>query len=134
MREYLKFYIDGAWVDPIAHKPLDVINPANEKVAGCISMGSAADVDLAAKAARKAFTAFSRTTREERIDACPRVPCIQHCGRIFKRNVAVSVQKTEETTALVPINIAPYYSGKTLPAASVDNKTVVSVFLDLREF
>ena len=45
MREYLQFYIDGQWVDPVEPKTLDVINPATEKVAGKISLGSAADVD-----------------------------------------------------------------------------------------
>jgi aldehyde dehydrogenase (NAD+) len=73
MREYLKFYIDGAWVDPITPKTLDVINPANEEVAGHISMGSVADVDVAAKAARKAFATFSLTSREERIDLLERI-------------------------------------------------------------
>ena len=47
MREYLKFYINGEWVDPVTPKSLDVINPATEGVAGKISMGSAADVDRA---------------------------------------------------------------------------------------
>ena len=32
MREYVKFYIDGQWVDPVELKTLDVINPANEGV------------------------------------------------------------------------------------------------------
>jgi aldehyde dehydrogenase (NAD+) len=73
MRDYLKFYIDGAWVDPITPKTLDVINPANEEVAGRISMGSAADVDVAVKAARKAFATYSLTTREERIDLLERI-------------------------------------------------------------
>jgi len=73
MRDYLKFYIDGAWVDPTEAKTLDVINPADESVAGRISMGSAADVDKAAKAARKAFATWSQTTREERIDVLERV-------------------------------------------------------------
>jgi aldehyde dehydrogenase (NAD+) len=68
MRNYTKFYIDGAWVDPITPKTLDVINPANESVAGKISLGSAADVDKAAKAARKAFASYSQTTRDQRID------------------------------------------------------------------
>ena len=30
MREYMKFYIDGQWVDPVTPKSLDVINPATE--------------------------------------------------------------------------------------------------------
>jgi aldehyde dehydrogenase (NAD+) len=67
MRDYMKFYIDGAWVDPATPKSLDVINPATEEVCGRISAGSAADVDRAVTAARKAFETYSRTSREERI-------------------------------------------------------------------
>jgi aldehyde dehydrogenase (NAD+) len=73
MREYMKFYIDGQWVDPVTPKSIDVINPATEDVAGHISGGSAADVDKAVKAARKAFETFSRTSREERIDLLQRI-------------------------------------------------------------
>ncbi len=67
MREMLQFYIDGQWVDPVTPKACDVINPATEKVCGHISLGSAADVDLAVAAAKRAFESFSQTTREERI-------------------------------------------------------------------
>ena len=73
MREYLKFYIDGHWVDPISPKSMDVINPATEAVCGHISAGSAADVDKAVKAARNAFTTYSQTSREERIDLLQRI-------------------------------------------------------------
>jgi aldehyde dehydrogenase (NAD+) len=73
MREYMKFYIDGQWVDPVTPKSIDVINPATEDVAGHISGGSAADVDKAVKAARKAFATFSQTSREERIDLLQRI-------------------------------------------------------------
>jgi len=73
MRDYLKFYIDGKWVDPITPKTLDVINPANEEVAGKISMGSEADVDAAVKAAQKAFETYSQTSREERIELLERI-------------------------------------------------------------
>jgi aldehyde dehydrogenase (NAD+) len=68
MREYLKFYIDGQWVDPQEPNTLDVINPATEEVCGRISLGSAADVDLAVAAARRAFESYSRTSREERLE------------------------------------------------------------------
>ena len=73
MREYLKFYIDGKWVDPVTPKTLDVENPATEAVAGVISMGSAADVDVAVKAARKAFDSWSQTSREERLEVLGRI-------------------------------------------------------------
>jgi aldehyde dehydrogenase (NAD+) len=64
----LQFYIDGKWVDPITPNPLDVINPATEEVCGRISIGSAADVDLAVAAAKRAETSFAMTTREQRLD------------------------------------------------------------------
>lgn len=68
MREYLQFYIDGQWVDPAELRPLDVENPSTEQVAGRIALGSAADVDKAVAAARRAFPAWSQTSREERLD------------------------------------------------------------------
>ena len=68
MRDMLQFYIDGKWVDPVTTNPLDVINPATEEVCGRISLGSAADVDLAVAAAKRAGANFALTTREERIE------------------------------------------------------------------
>src|SRR6201991_3706417 len=68
MRVYLKFYIDGKWVDPVGSKSLDVDNPTTEEVSGKIALGADADVDKAVKAARKAFAGWSQTSREERLD------------------------------------------------------------------
>ncbi|MGH6971207.1 MAG: aldehyde dehydrogenase family protein, partial [Caulobacteraceae bacterium] len=73
MRDYLKFYIDGHWVDPVTPKTMDVINPATEDVAGRISAGSKADVDKAVAAARRAFETYSKTSREERLELLQRV-------------------------------------------------------------
>ncbi|HTO55334.1 MAG TPA: aldehyde dehydrogenase family protein [Myxococcota bacterium] len=67
MQDHLNFYIDGAWVPPVKPATRDVINPATEKPIARISMGSAADVDKAVAAARRAFETYSRTTREQRI-------------------------------------------------------------------
>ena len=68
-----KFYIDGAWVDPVEPRTLDVINPATEEAVATISLGSAKDVDRAVKAARAAFPAFSRTTKADRIALLQRI-------------------------------------------------------------
>lgn len=68
MRAYEKFYIDGAWVDPANSGSVDLINPATEKVSGRIALGTKVDVDKAVKAARRAFTSFSQTSREERLE------------------------------------------------------------------
>lgn len=73
MREYLKFYIDGQWVDPVRLKTLDIENPATEQVCGKIALGSAADVDKAVKAAKKAFASWSKTSREERLHLLQRI-------------------------------------------------------------
>ena len=73
MREYLKFYIDGQWVAPVELKTLDVENPATEKPCGKIAIGSAADVDMAVKAARTAFSGWSQSSREERLELLERI-------------------------------------------------------------
>ena len=56
-----KFYIDGAWVDPISPARIDVEDPSTEAIFTRISAGSAADVDRAVAAAKRAFPGFSRT-------------------------------------------------------------------------
>lgn len=68
MQEHLKFYINGQWVDPVTPKTLDVINPTTEEPFATISLGSAADVDKAVKAAKDAFESYSRTSVKERIE------------------------------------------------------------------
>jgi aldehyde dehydrogenase (NAD+) len=65
--EQLKFYIDGAWVDPVTPVRLGVTNPATEETFATISLGSRADVDRAVSAARAAFESFSETTVEQRL-------------------------------------------------------------------
>ncbi len=67
------FFIDGKWVAPVAPKELEVINPADEQPFAVISLGSAADVDKAVTAARRAFDSWSRTSREERLAALERL-------------------------------------------------------------
>jgi aldehyde dehydrogenase (NAD+) len=69
----LKFYIDGAWVDPAGPATLDVINPATEAPFLTIAMGNATDVDHAVAAARKAFGTWAFSTREERLALLRRV-------------------------------------------------------------
>ncbi len=67
MIEKLQFYINGEWVDPVTPATLDVINPATEEPCAKISMGSSTDVDKAVAAAKAAFPAWSRTSKEERL-------------------------------------------------------------------
>jgi aldehyde dehydrogenase (NAD+) len=73
MRNCLKFYIDGQWVDPISTRKFDAINPATEEVSGQVAMGEAEDVDRAVAAAHKAFASYSRTSREQRLELLQRI-------------------------------------------------------------
>ncbi|KXF77024.1 aldehyde dehydrogenase [Paramesorhizobium deserti] len=61
------FYVDGKWVPPLEPHDFEVINPATEKPIAVISMGTAADIDRAVAAAKKAFETYSRTYVEERL-------------------------------------------------------------------
>ncbi len=67
MLDLRKFYINGSWCNPQQARDLDVINPATEQTIATVSLGSAADVDLAVAAARAAFETFGYTSREERL-------------------------------------------------------------------
>ena len=63
----LKFYIDGAWVDPAVASTLGIVNPATEETFAQISLGSRQDVNRAAKAARRAFVTYSEVSIEDRL-------------------------------------------------------------------
>ncbi len=66
MRDYRKFYIDGAWVEPVRARDHPVVNPATEEPVATISLGTGADVDRAVAAARRAFASFAVTSVAER--------------------------------------------------------------------
>ncbi len=68
-----KFYINGAWVAPLAASPIAVIDPATEQPYATISGGTAADVERAVSAARAAFPAWAATPVAERIALLKRV-------------------------------------------------------------
>jgi aldehyde dehydrogenase (NAD+) len=67
MMEKLKFYVDGAWVDPATPSTLGIVNPATEETFARISLGSVADVDRAVTAARRAFATYSVSSVEQRL-------------------------------------------------------------------
>ncbi|HEU4650979.1 MAG TPA: aldehyde dehydrogenase family protein [Croceibacterium sp.] len=73
MTDDTRFYIDGAWVDRADAPRIAVCNPASEEVIGHIASGSAADVDLAVAAARRAFASFSQTPVDERLALLTRI-------------------------------------------------------------
>ena len=73
MKDCRNFYIDGKWVSPAERHDFAVVNPANEETIATISLGSAADVDRAVAAAKKAFETYSETSVEERLALLQRI-------------------------------------------------------------
>ncbi len=68
-----KFYIDGAWVDPISSRTLEVIDPSTEKPVATVALADQADVDRAVAAAKRAFESFSQTSVADRIALLERI-------------------------------------------------------------
>ena len=74
MKIYKQFYINGNWVNPVKkNDSFDVLNPANEKVIGQVSLGTPHDIDSAVIAARNAFNFFSQTSVEDRLTLLERI-------------------------------------------------------------
>jgi acyl-CoA reductase-like NAD-dependent aldehyde dehydrogenase len=90
VRDCTTFYVDGQWVAPTERRPLEVINPATETVAGVISLGSTADVDRAVAAAQRAFGDYSRATRDERMALLARII------EVYKRRMDEMAQAISE--------------------------------------
>ncbi len=67
------FYIDGKWVAPVLARDFVVCNPSTEEPLATITLGSAADLDRAVAAARKALEAYSETTVAERLALLRRI-------------------------------------------------------------
>ena len=68
-----QFYIDGAWTDPLAGTPLEVINPSTEQAYATITLGSEADTLAAVAAGKHAFESWSRSSKEERVALMRRI-------------------------------------------------------------
>ena len=68
-----KFYINGAWVEPLSTVRIGVENPANEEIVAQVAMGNDADADRAIMAARAAFDGWTVTPVADRIALLKRI-------------------------------------------------------------
>ena len=73
VNSHLQHFIDGQWVDSEGGQRHQVINPATEQPVTEVTLGTAADVDRAVAAARRAFDGFSRTSVADRAALLERV-------------------------------------------------------------
>jgi aldehyde dehydrogenase (NAD+) len=67
MRIIDQIYIDGAFTTPHGEAFADLFNPATEERTGQVRLADATDARAAVAAAKRAFPAFSRTSKAERI-------------------------------------------------------------------
>ena len=90
-----KIYIDGAFVTPHGDESFDLFNPSTEQVIGRVRLADAEDACDAIAAAKRAFPAFSRTDKLERVDMLKRM------------HVAVVARESELFEAIVEEYGAP---------------------------
>jgi aldehyde dehydrogenase (NAD+) len=102
----IKFFIDGEWVDPIGTDTHRQVEAATGELLGTASLGNAADIDAAVKAARRALDEgpWGRTTPAERAAA-------------MRRFAAALEARADGTAALVsrengmPITLSTPFNG-----------------------
>jgi len=68
MENKKNFYIDGKWVTPKSKEEIKVINPATEENCAVISLGNKEDVNLAVSSAKRAYSSWAFSSKEERIE------------------------------------------------------------------
>ena len=68
MKDKLKFYINGQWVESESNEKIEVINPANESIVGHVTAGTKEDIDSAVEAASDAFETYQFSSKEDRIE------------------------------------------------------------------
>ncbi|WP_440936168.1 aldehyde dehydrogenase family protein [Candidatus Pelagibacter sp.] len=67
MENKKNFYINGKWVAPKSKQEIKVINPATEENCAVISLGNKEDIDYAVSSAKKAYSTWAFSPKEERI-------------------------------------------------------------------
>lgn len=66
IKKQYDLFIDGNFIKPVKGKYFDTINPSNDEKIASAAEASAEDVDLAVKAARRAFKSWSNLSGKER--------------------------------------------------------------------
>src|ERR1700752_1845854 len=73
MNTITKHYIDCAFVESHGRELMDIINPTNRTVIAQVTLADEEDARRAIGAAKRAFTAYGRTTKEERAEILRRL-------------------------------------------------------------
>jgi aldehyde dehydrogenase (NAD+) len=78
-----RLLIDGQWRDSASGKTFETVNPATEEVIAQVAEGDAADIDLAVKAARRAFDSGPWS----KMDARDRTRLINRLADLLEENI-----------------------------------------------
>lgn len=106
-----QLFIDGTWQDATLGGTIDVIDPATERVFTAIAAGTAADIDLAVAAAKRAGAGpWSRTTGRERA--------------VLLRRIATGIEAEKEALAKLEVQD----NGKPLSEAHGDIADTIYCF------
>jgi len=73
MRQFNQMYVNGIFVTPHSKATVDLVNPTNNEAIGKVTLADETDMRQAIAAAKKAFTSFSQTTKEVRMDYLQRL-------------------------------------------------------------
>lgn len=86
MRIIDRVYIDGSFVEPHGEQWAPLFNPATEEQIGKVRLADEEDANRAVAAARRAFPAFSNTSKEERITMLKRLHAAvsEHAGDLVE--------------------------------------------------
>jgi aldehyde dehydrogenase (NAD+) len=82
-------YIDGAFVESHGHEVMDIVRPTDGKVIGQVTLADEEDTRRAIAAAKRAFTTYGQSTKEERI------------GILRRLHQAISARIDDLTAAMV---------------------------------
>jgi aldehyde dehydrogenase (NAD+) len=99
--DYSSFYIGGKWVPAQSDAVRDVVSPRSEQRIGSVPLASAADIDAAVAAARRAFdeTDWPWRTPAERGELCARL-----ADGIAARSDELALLFTEETGSTITLS------------------------------
>ena len=117
LKKKYDLFIDGKWVKPKSGKYFKSINPANEEVLAEVAHANADDVDLAVKAARKAYdTVWSKMLPSERAKYIYRIArLMQERAREFAVIETLDAGKTIRESRDIDVPLACnhffYYAG-----------------------
>jgi acyl-CoA reductase-like NAD-dependent aldehyde dehydrogenase len=114
VREHI--YIDGSWVPSAGTGTIPVTNSTTEETMGTIPDGTAADVDRAVEAARRAFPAWSATPADERAKYCARI-----ADGLAARMDEIATLVSQEVGMVKPLSLVvqaglPHHSFSVIPS------------------